>query len=295
MDKNIQINSFFESGVFQDFYQILEVSKNASDEDIKKSYRRLSKIYHPDMPTANEEKMKRIGIAYGILKKPELKQLYDEYYSKYKNGNSTNYNRSNYDSNSTNTGTYSNYTKDNSRTYTQSNYQSTSTSQPFTENEIRNILRKNHYSEFKIEDFLYWCRKDNIKIYSMTGLSTYFSRYLWSKSEQSQTRTSSQRVYNTNTSYKPKTESPRKMATSSRNIPSSSNDSYVLRQIIVRQMILEEMRNYYLYQNMMRNISNIRFYTPVYSNIRFYQAPVYTSNVYFYSTPRRSYVYRLYR
>lgn len=283
MDKNVQVSSFFENGVFQDFYQILEVSRNASEEEIKKSFRRLSRLYHPDMPTANEEKMKRIGIAYGILKKPELKQLYDEYYSKYKNGNSTN------------AGTYSTYTKNNSSTYTQSNYQSTSTSQPFTENEIRNILRKNHYSEFKIEDFLYWCRKDNIKIYSMTGLSTYFSRYLWSRSEQSQTRTSSQRVYNTNTSYKPKTESPRKMATSSRNIPSSSNDGYVLRQILVRQMILEEMRRYYLYQSMMRNISNIRFYTPVYSNIRLYQASVYTSNVYFYSTPRRSYVYKMYR
>lgn len=296
MDKNIQISSFFESGVFQDFYQILEVSKNASDEEIKKSYRRLSKIYHPDMPTANVEKMKRVGIAYGILKKPELRQLYDEYYSKYKNGNSTDYNGSNYGFGTTNTRAYSNHTRNNSNAYTKSNnYSNASTSCSFTENEIREILRKNHYSEFKIEDFLYWCRKENIKIYSMTGLSTYFSRYMWSKSEQKEEKKTSREFNNNSTTYHSEPVTPKRQETPRKIISESSSMNYELRQMLVRRMILEEMMRYYAYQNMMnyyRTISNIQFYTPVYSKVRLYRMP---SNIYFYSVPSRGYVYKLYR
>ena len=296
MDKNIQMNSFFENGVFQDFYQILEVSKDASEEEIKRNYRRLSKMYHPDTKTADEDKMKRIGIAYGVLKKPELKQFYDECYFKYKNGNSTKTTGSNYSYNTTNNRTYNNYTNNTSNAYTKSNnYSSSSTSRPYTENEIRDILRKNHYSEFKIEDFLYWCRKDNIKIYSMTGLSTYFSRYLWSKSEHTEAKKTSRSSNNTNTSYQQKTETPKKTVMSSVTSPSNSRELYELRKMLVRQMLLEQMVRYYYYQNMMYNISNLRFYTPIYSKVKFYQTPVYTSNINFYSILRRGYVYKFYR
>ena len=77
--------------------------------------------------------------------------------------------------------------------------------------------------------------------------------------------------------------------------PSNSRELYELRKMLVRQMLLEQMVRYYYYQNMMYNISNLRFYTPIYSKVKFYQTPVYTSNINFYSIRRRGYVYKFYR
>ena len=51
----------------KDYYKILEVEENSSDDDIKKSYRSLSKKYHPDMNPDGAEKFKEIAEAYEIL------------------------------------------------------------------------------------------------------------------------------------------------------------------------------------------------------------------------------------
>lgn len=62
-------------------YDVLGVDKNASDADIKKSYRKLSKKYHPDInkePGA-EEKFKEITDAYDVLKDPQKRQRFDQY------------------------------------------------------------------------------------------------------------------------------------------------------------------------------------------------------------------------
>lgn len=62
-------------------YDVLGVDKDASDADIKKSYRRLSKKYHPDInkdPGA-EDKFKEITDAYDILKDPQKRERYDQY------------------------------------------------------------------------------------------------------------------------------------------------------------------------------------------------------------------------
>ena len=63
-----------------DFYKILEIDKNATHDDIRRAYRRLSMKWHPDKnredPSA-EEKMKQIGIAYSVLSDPEKKGNYD--------------------------------------------------------------------------------------------------------------------------------------------------------------------------------------------------------------------------
>ena len=66
----------------EDLYKILELNRDCSTEDIKKSYRRLSKKYHPDVnsgSTDSEEKFKQISEAYSILSDPSKKEEYDTY------------------------------------------------------------------------------------------------------------------------------------------------------------------------------------------------------------------------
>jgi DnaJ-class molecular chaperone len=67
----------------KDYYAELEISRNASDTDIKKSYRELAKKWHPDKNPSNREeaetKFKKISEAYGILSDIEKKDKYDKY------------------------------------------------------------------------------------------------------------------------------------------------------------------------------------------------------------------------
>ena len=66
----------------RDFYEILEIQKNASAEDIKKAYRKMAIKFHPDKnpgDKAAEEKFKEAAEAYEILSSPEKKQRYDQY------------------------------------------------------------------------------------------------------------------------------------------------------------------------------------------------------------------------
>ena len=61
------------------YYEILEVDKNADAETIKKSYRNLARQYHPDGSSEDdaEERMKQLNEAYEVLGNPEKKQQYD--------------------------------------------------------------------------------------------------------------------------------------------------------------------------------------------------------------------------
>ncbi len=66
---------------YKDYYKILEVEKAASPDDIKKSYRRLARKYHPDKNPGNpksEEKFKEMQEAYEVLKDPAKRQKYDQ-------------------------------------------------------------------------------------------------------------------------------------------------------------------------------------------------------------------------
>lgn len=59
------------------YYEVLELDKNASQNDIKKAYRKLARKYHPDKNPLTEEKFKEIGKAYEILQDPIQKREYD--------------------------------------------------------------------------------------------------------------------------------------------------------------------------------------------------------------------------
>lgn len=64
----------------EDYYKILEVIKTSSEGDIKKSYRRLAMIYHPDKNPGNkesEEKFKKIAEAYSVLSDKSKRLAYD--------------------------------------------------------------------------------------------------------------------------------------------------------------------------------------------------------------------------
>ena len=60
------------------FYQVLELPLEATQEQIKKNYRTLAKKYHPDRNPDGEDKFKQIASAYEILSDPEQKIEYDE-------------------------------------------------------------------------------------------------------------------------------------------------------------------------------------------------------------------------
>jgi hypothetical protein len=60
-----------------DLYKVLRVKQNANQEEIKIAYRKLSKKYHPDCIGGDEEKFKKINLAYTILKDTKKREFYD--------------------------------------------------------------------------------------------------------------------------------------------------------------------------------------------------------------------------
>jgi molecular chaperone DnaJ len=66
----------------RDFYEVLGVSKSASESEIKKAYRQMALKYHPDKNPDDkdaEEKFKEAAEAYEVLSNPEKKSRYDQY------------------------------------------------------------------------------------------------------------------------------------------------------------------------------------------------------------------------
>ena len=65
----------------RDYYEVLGISKGASDAEIKKAYRSLAKKYHPDVnkEAGAEAKFKEINEAYEVLSDPQKRQTYDQF------------------------------------------------------------------------------------------------------------------------------------------------------------------------------------------------------------------------
>jgi curved DNA-binding protein len=65
---------------YKDYYETLGVPRNASDDDIRKAYRKLARKYHPDVSKEKnaEEKFKELGEAYDTLKDKEKRAAYDQ-------------------------------------------------------------------------------------------------------------------------------------------------------------------------------------------------------------------------
>ena len=67
----------------RDYYEVLGIKKGASDDEIKKAYRKMAIKYHPDRNLNNKEDaekhMKEINEAYDVLKDPQKKAQYDQF------------------------------------------------------------------------------------------------------------------------------------------------------------------------------------------------------------------------
>ena len=66
----------------RDYYEVLGVSKNASEDEIKRAYKKLARKYHPDMNPGDkeaEEKFKEVNEANEVLSNPEKKAKYDQF------------------------------------------------------------------------------------------------------------------------------------------------------------------------------------------------------------------------
>jgi molecular chaperone DnaJ len=63
----------------QDYYQTLGLAKGASQDDIKKAYRKLAHEHHPDKGSGNADKFKEVSEAYQVLSDPNKRQQYDQF------------------------------------------------------------------------------------------------------------------------------------------------------------------------------------------------------------------------
>jgi molecular chaperone DnaJ len=62
-----------------DYYQVLGVDRGASQEEIKRAYRKMAHAHHPDKEGGDEEKFKEVNEAYQVLGNEQKRQQYDQF------------------------------------------------------------------------------------------------------------------------------------------------------------------------------------------------------------------------
>ena len=73
---------------FRDYYEVIGVARDATQDEIKRTYRKLARKYHPDVSDNSdaEERFKELGEAYAVLKDPEKRAAYDQLGANWKDG-----------------------------------------------------------------------------------------------------------------------------------------------------------------------------------------------------------------
>ncbi len=73
---------------FRDYYEVMGVARDATQDEIKRTYRKLARKYHPDVSDSSdaEERFKIVGEAYAVLKDPEKRAAYDQLGANWKDG-----------------------------------------------------------------------------------------------------------------------------------------------------------------------------------------------------------------
>ena len=73
---------------FRDYYETLGVARDATQDEIKRAYRKMARKYHPDLnkDEGTEERFKAVGEAYEVLKDPEKRAAYDQLGENWKAG-----------------------------------------------------------------------------------------------------------------------------------------------------------------------------------------------------------------
>ena len=73
---------------FRDYYEVMGVARDATQNEIKRTYRKLARKYHPDVTDESdaEERFKIVGEAYAVLKDPEKRAAYDQLGANWKDG-----------------------------------------------------------------------------------------------------------------------------------------------------------------------------------------------------------------
>ena len=73
---------------FKDYYEVMGVARDATQDEIKRAYRKLARKYHPDVSKESdaEEQFKAVGEAYEVLKDPEKRAAYDQLGSQWQSG-----------------------------------------------------------------------------------------------------------------------------------------------------------------------------------------------------------------